>query len=184
MPKMFGVVLALVAMFAVSNSTSAQDKPRYGSCYSRVYSAQHMREHPDQLVTAMAVKFDRFSPKPDDRDSYEFSILVKTRGTDETWVNSGRCEPRRGKVLWCGIEGDGGQMLIKGRDNWASAYVNFADPPGYGFISLAPASDPEANEDDFFELRAGKDDRVFRLDAAPAGACTEPLKEARRHARP
>lgn len=187
-------LLVLAAIFAlqlmgVSNQpVNAGALDRYfsgdrNSCYQRVYSASHMRAHPEQTVKT--ISFSHF-PKlwgtygPDGkvqfnektRDVY-FAIKVSFRGSGEIFTESGMCS-RHGAILRCGIECDGGGFELKARKD-GRLYLKTGR---YGFRVVASNGGCGGEEEGKVRHITRKtDDRVFLLSRLPERSCVAPKWE-------
>lgn len=150
------------------------------SCYQRVYSAAHMRAHPDQTVKTIA--FDHFpnlwgTYGPDGkvrfdekkRDVY-FAIKVSFRGSREVFSESGVCY-RRGETLRCGIDCDGGGFELRARQDGRLQLKTGS----YGFRVVGKGGGcGGADEGAMRQVTRKTDDRVFLLSRLPAHACVAP----------
>ena len=80
------------------------------SCYTRTYSDAHLADNPQQVVRHISVQFhdgpERFA-----------SVIARFRDEDHTYLQEFRCydpddDRERGALLDCGIDCDGGTMLV------------------------------------------------------------------------
>lgn len=137
------------------------------NCWSRDYTAQHLREHPLQQVTAMdfTVTFMRQSAR--NPEQYVFRLQAELRDGTAGYAE-GPCMSSDGK-MWCGVECDGGGVFISTR-NGGDILVDLA---AIGGIAMSMS----CGEEDFkqgFTLEPGADDKTFLLHALPAQIC-EPV---------
>ena len=127
------------------------------AAWSRVYDATHMAQHPDQQVEAMdlAVTFEIFDPTYDGQVNFELKVKLRngTKG-----VTTGTCMGQ-GDSMWCGVECDGGGMVISHRSNGSV----LADLEKVGFIRMSEVGCGEEDTGVSFSLESGKDDKQFLL---------------------
>jgi hypothetical protein len=144
-------------------------------CVARTYDAGHLKQHPKQQVTAMTLSI-RYTPLAEDEATliakddggvekqyfrYDFLLAAKTRDSKETLFASGDCSSAEG--IGCGVDCDGGGIAIE------------PIPGGNGSILLrlerirmSFGCSGEVHE---IDLEGGEDDKLFRLDKAPAATC-------------
>jgi hypothetical protein len=131
---------------------AAQASPLVGGCFVRVYSAGHLAEHPDQRVTAIALK-----PLAEPHDGVILDLYLRMRG-GATVMGTAYCDGM-GDGMTCGLEGDaGGFTLGPGK----GGILLRVDPGGMSFEGAR----------DWVSIsgRSG-DDRVFLLQDATARDC-------------
>jgi len=99
----------LGCVLAAATAGSAQA----GTCYQRIYKAEHLRENPDQTVTYLAISFER---------GVEITAhsRVRFRDSGRDWATSLFCwqpDPARygNAMLGCSVECDGGYFLVRER---------------------------------------------------------------------
>lgn len=178
-------LLPLTGMFAGPAWAGALDRYFSGdrnSCYQRVYSASHMRSHPRQTVKSIVfshyptlwgshgadgkVRFDEKT-----REVY-FAIKVSFRGSKEIYSESGVCS-RKGEVLRCGIECDGGGFELQARKDGRL----FLKTASYGFRVVADNGGCDGeDESKIRQITRKTDDRAFLLSRLPAHSCVAPKK--------
>jgi hypothetical protein len=152
-----GAALAVTSVAAeeLSSFVAAQDGAR--ECWSRLYSAEHLAEHPDQLVTAMHFTM-QFAG-----DFHYFQLDADLRG-GQSGRATGGCYEYEGAVS-CGVECDGGGVhLSHGADG--KIVLDLTD---YGYIRMTDSCGED--EAGGFALEAGKDDKQFLLSPAIGKAC-------------
>jgi hypothetical protein len=176
-------LLTLAAVTGVIHGAAAQsaaDKvspalkdllaPRAGNkiCFTRVYDAAHLQQHPKQKVRELALQVSVEHIKEDNLFRYNFGLSAKMKGQAKTLQTSGECSPAAGRRIFCGVECDGGGVNIEqaGPEN---LMVYLAEDGKPGRIRMAPCG--ESDEENAVELTSGADDKVFRLSKAPASAC-------------
>jgi hypothetical protein len=132
------------------------------SCFVRHYDEPHLRVHPQQNVTDMALLVSA-QPGEGYEGFYGVSIGVRFRGvTNELQLAGGCGAGDDGKTLGCGIDCDGGVIDVALRDENS---VRVEIP--YGARTWDPESDGEPDPAAEF----GEDDKVFRLDRADLKEC-------------
>lgn len=147
-------------------------EPGAGICYARTYDAAHLERHPGQQVTSVLFSLEYFQHEPDQyhpdgQRNYYFGMGVTLRDGAGLLGTGGECVPRDGSI-WCGVECDGGAVLLKRADDGSI----LVDLESTGRIRMAVCGD----EEDAMDLEPGLDDRQFRLDKAGAEVC-QPLEE-------
>lgn len=147
-----GVVSAAAAPLSQHFSDDA-------TCYSRTYSAEHLRKNPGQRVSY--IRFDHVPGSMGDVGPGElaFSVSVRFKDSPETLTNSGLCFPQS-KTYRCQLECDGGGFELKDRDQ-SSLYL--LNPSGF----IVSGCDGDA----YVELVPEPDDKIFRLDRMLSSEC-------------
>lgn len=132
-------------------------------CFQRSYDAAHLKKHPDQKVTNLALYLDYRKFDGVTVPVYGFGIAVKRRGDPRTGMNGGTCFDME-KGVACHIDCDGGGMLLR-KSRSGALLLDMTHNWGLALMSCG---------DDSVEMEAfvaGKDDKLFRLDPAPLEAC-------------
>ena len=146
------------------------DKPTEYACFSRHYDAQHLAEHPLQKVSVMKLLVSAERDAGDKKLAYSFRLGVNFRNRPGDFNSSGDCAHLTGddaakqKIdFGCGVDCDGGGISINLAQDNASVIVKLEA------IRIWKGKD---NDDDAAtELKAGADDKVFRLDRANVNDC-------------
>ena len=146
------------------------DKPTEYACFSRHYDAQHLAEHPLQKVSIMKLLVSAERDAGDKKHAYSFRLGVNFRNRPGDFDSSGDCAHLTGddaakqKIdFGCGVDCDGGGISINLAQDNASVIVKLEA------IRIWKGKD---NDDDAAtELKAGADDKVFRLDRANVNDC-------------
>ncbi|UYV35932.1 hypothetical protein N4R57_12825 [Rhodobacteraceae bacterium D3-12] len=133
-------------------------------CFARSYDTAHLKKHPDQRVTDMALYLDYRKFEGFDDPIFGFSVAVKRRGDPRTGTNGGICNDVENGVT-CQIDCDGGGILLRKSRTPGAVLVDMTTIWGLALMSCG--EDGAEME----PLTAGKDDKVFRLDAAELSAC-------------
>ena len=116
-----------------------------GQCYLRRYSDDHLRQHPQQRVSAMGLILYQ------DGDQTLATLHVKVRPGPVRAMGSAYCE-QDGEGLDCLMEGDAGRFSLTGAKNGALR------------LSVAPRGISFEGALDFITLSGTSgDDRVFLL---------------------
>lgn len=165
-----GTALILSTLSVAAGELDAFVQARDGAtaCWSRSYSAQHLREHPHQQVTAMDLTVTYMEETAMSPDQYVFRLEAQLRDGTEGYA-VGPCMAQGGK-MWCGVECDGGGVLVSNR-NGGDILVDLA---AVGAIAMSTS----CGEDDFdsgFSLQSGIDDKTFLLHPQPVQIC-EPAR--------
>ena len=139
------------------------------ACYVRSYDAAHLRVHPRQRITA--VKFllgvSEYDPKPanakapEDLVYYIFSMSVTRRGERRLLRTSGDCFG--GDTISCVVDCDGGSVALDKMPPANTLIVRLSD----NGIRMFHDCDDEQG----VLVKAGADDKVFRLDKTANEAC-------------
>lgn len=130
--------------------------PPEAACFQRHYSAAHLAQHPQQIITDIAL-----SPAEGQQVSTSLvvDISVKLRGETDSYIGSAYCEPG-GAGLSCGMEGDAGAFTLALRDG--GALLLKVDPVGMSFEGAR----------DFLTLSGSSgDDRAFLMHPVVAADC-------------
>jgi len=142
-------------------------QPNVPACYGRAYDAKHLAQHPDQKVTAIAMRFVNRDAGADPAIpgvGHLFQLQARLRGGSKTLKALGPCLAEGDKVF-CGVECDGGGLYAKKRDDGA---LILAFNESWGIRMTTTCDEDEGN---VAELLPGKDDKSFRLDPLPASQC-------------
>jgi hypothetical protein len=162
-----------LALAAVLPTISGQ-----GSCFRRVYDGRHLGTHPDQLVTSMRVAVENRSDNAKDHE-YSFVLAVTMRGRSDRLNTSGSCRWRPPSAGYgnttteflCTVDCDGGGFALEAKRGDNALFVRLG-PPFHGVgLSSSCGEDTEHN----VLLNPGKDDRLFRLEKAAPGECSDDL---------
>lgn len=176
----FGAALALMAVCGPAAAQSDQriaalapilaPQPGNKACYSRAYDAAHLKAHPRQRITAMKflLSVAAYDPKPagatqpEDLYYYTFSMSVARRGDKCLLHTSGDCNG--GDTISCIVDCDGGSVALDKMPPASSLIVRLNNESG---ITMFHDCDGEKG----VVVKAGSDDKVFRLDKTATDAC-------------
>lgn len=152
-------------------------------CFNRHYDAMHLSKHPDQLITSMTLALDPEGPASRGtrtldngrvKIAYDFRIAMTKRGDNNLYVQEGYVENRNEKYRGV-VECDGGGFLLQKISSGALLSIGLG--PGYSqSIRMAIVPDPcgeSGRVNNSVEIGQGKDDRTFRLNAAPTNVCSQ-----------
>lgn len=177
----FGVLMTLTAL---CGPATAESEPRISAlvpilapqpgnkaCYSRAYDAAHMKAHPQQRITAMKflLSVAAYDPKPADAVKpeylyyYTFAMSVARRGDKRLLRTSGDCNG--GDNILCAVDCDGGSVTLDKMPPANSLIVRLNNENG---ITMFHDCDEGKGA---VVVKAGTDDKVFRLDKAAGDAC-------------
>jgi len=106
----------LPALPATAENAIARFFPDEASCYGRSYSPDHLKSHPQQRVTAMAVSPDFAIDDPMIGLWFATSLRGVPGGNFEAYAY---CENGGPDQLLCGMEGDAGSFSISPAKNGA-----------------------------------------------------------------
>jgi len=145
--------------------------PGQRACYGRMYDRAHLADHPDQLVTFMALELKapqtpmHREPNTTYRD-FDFTLWVKVRGKDQVFWTGDNCDwSYDGKTVRCPVVCDGGEFHITPARQAGSITLT---------VDREVAFDTNCDsENKAPKVVTGKDDKVFRLDIAQPGLCAQ-----------
>lgn len=145
-----GLVLALSSLSAHAASILAPQLGSVGDCYYRAYDAEHLRDHPDQLVTEFSLRHNAQFQDPGGELTLLFDITTRDGNRYE---GVGICV---GNV--CGVEGDGGSFTLT--------------PQGDALrLDIDPDLGMHAEGEAGFIALEDSDDKAFLLHEASAKTC-------------
>jgi hypothetical protein len=140
------------------------------ACFSRVYDAAHLAQHPQQNVRAMLllVRANSDSNQP----NYELRLGVTFRKSGAHFDSAGNCGAIHDTsdvggsagVAHCGVDCDGGSIDVAIKD---AKSVLVSIPNGARVWRAGSDDDVPASG----RKRFGSDDKVFRLDKAALAEC-------------
>jgi len=141
-------------------------------CYERVYDAAHLREHPAQKVEALLfrLRYHRHTPdkaNPDGQRNYYFDLGARLKGRERLLKAAGECVPGDRARISCGVDCDGGGILVRPAPDQGRLTVSFDK-----LISRIRMSENcDGSEEDGVDLTPGQDDKEFRLGKVNAATC-------------
>jgi hypothetical protein len=110
-----GLLLGLVPAFAQDEESeppqpAPETKDAWLGCWTRVYDAAHLKQHPKQEVTALTLAIDARTPKGDaDPGAYGARLAASFRGKTENYTSpeTARCAPTSAAAdrLHCLVDG-------------------------------------------------------------------------------
>lgn len=144
------------------------------ACFSRTYDAPHLQQHPHQQVTAMTFELRYVQAPTIDAKRYIFGMSAKLRTRPDTLYTSGWCETNINGAFpggnLCVVACDGGGVSIQKMPHAEALYVHL-QTPALG-IRMGTACDAQNERSTTgIMLEPGADDKIFRLEAAPAARC-------------
>jgi hypothetical protein len=160
--------------------------PGAQACYARSYDKTHLAQHPRQKVTQMIFSL-RYTTLSEDEAhllategggvekqyfDYDFTLAAKVRDQSKTLYASGDCTSLEG--IGCGVDCDGGGVLIEPVPGQNDTILVRLDRD-YSYIRMSLG----CSEGEDVELKAGEDDKVFKLTKAPASLCSAMETDAR-----
>ena len=133
-------------------------------CFGRDYDAAHMAAHPGQQVRAIGFRLAYYMFEPDEffpkgQRNYYFHLSTTLRDGNAL-STAGECVPGEGGVIRCGVDDDGGGVMIRPAEGGAL----IVDLEATGRIRLE-------GERAGAVLGPGTDDGLFRLSQRPAAEC-------------
>lgn len=157
------------------------------ACYARSYDTAHLAEHPKQTVTEMIFSLRYRTLGEDDAHlvategggtekqyfDYDFTLAAKVRDQSKTLYAAGDCRSLEG--IGCGVECDGGGVMLEPSNGEPDALLVRLDRT-YSYIRMTLGCGDGEN----VELKAGEDDKVFKLTKAPASLCDAMETDARK----
>lgn len=149
-------------------------EPKDGAraCFSRVYDAKHLQAHPDQRVTQIDFRlaYYIFEPNenyPQGQRNYYFHLLaeLRDRKSARPLSSMGECTPTAdGRGIWCGVDCDGGGIMIERRDGDKL----LVDLEATGRIRMTEGC---GEDEEGIDLLPGKDDKTFLLSKTAEAQC-------------
>jgi hypothetical protein len=141
------------------------------ACFVRVYDAAHLAQHPLQKVTAMKLLVTAEKMPEMEGLTHSFRLGLSFRNRPGNFDTSGYCgnarinEGQKTPRIGCAVDCDGGGIEIGMSPDNRSAmlYVETG-------VRIWRNNKPD-DEASMTSLRAGADDRVFRLDRASLDQC-------------
>ena len=139
------------------------------ACFVRRYDAAHLKQHPLQKVSAMKVLMTVEKSEEDASLLYGFRLGVGFRNRPGAFSSGGNCGdakalPDGGRIkISCGVDCDGGALYVTLAEGDKSVVVDLDE------IRIWDDSKPD--EEPTHSLRAGADDKSFRLDRANVEEC-------------
>jgi hypothetical protein len=170
------ILMAALLAFA-ANAAGAEDfvtrllghapgKGKSYACFTRVYDSEHLASHPQQNVRSMILLVVVDSDAP---ETYQLRIGSYFRSRKSMLDTAGDCgvshDASDAAGAHCGVDCDGGQIDVALKDKDA---MLLGIPEGARLWKPGD-DDPNANVHGAF----GPDDKLFRLDRAPAAECAE-----------
>ena len=144
-------------MFA--GSVASKDKSY--ACFTRRYDAAHLRQHPQQKVTAMKLLVSAETVPEDQALNYTFALAVKFRDRNGDFDSGGSCghpmasqESADKLVLGCGVDCDGGGLSVEMVNADKSVMVRLDQ------LAIWNRAKPD---DERGAFNGGADDKAFRL---------------------
>jgi hypothetical protein len=146
----------------------ALDGGQIHACFSRVYDAAHLAQHPRQNVRTMLLLVKANSDS--DQPRYELRLGVTFRRSGAHFDSAGDCGSIHDTsdvggsagAAHCGVDCDGGSIDVAIKDQ-KSVLVSIP----YGARIWRAGSDNDSDQ----AKRFGADDKVFRLDKAALTEC-------------
>jgi hypothetical protein len=147
----------------------AVSKDKSYACFARRYDAAHLRQHPQQKVTAMKLLVSAEIVPEDHALNYSFALGMKFRDRKGNFDTMGSCghptaeqESPDKLVLGCGVDCDGGGLQIEMANVDKSVIVRLDR------VAIWNNDKPDDERD---SLEAGADDKAFRLDRVGLDEC-------------
>jgi len=145
--------------------------PGQSACYGRVYNRVHLADHPDQLVTFMALEL-KAPQRPLPREpnttyrDFDFMLWIKVRGKDQVFWTGDNCDWSADReTVRCPVVCDGGEFHIAPARQAGSIMLKVDREVAFNTVC--------SNEGNAPEVVTGKDDNDFRLDIAQPGLCAQ-----------
>lgn len=109
------VIMAFFPLPLLAQTGATAMFPPEAACFQRHYDAAHLKKHPQQQVSDIALT-------PAEGQAVSTSLVVdisvKLRGVVESYIGSAYCEPDA-VGLSCGMEGDAGAFSLTLREGGA-----------------------------------------------------------------
>ncbi len=144
-------------------------------CFARRYDAAHLARYPKQKVTQMIFLLHAFEIAGDNGAAYPIVIGVTLRGRKGVYNSDGSCGVSRDESggaiqhLRCGIDGDGGSFNVELANGDKSLLVRLER--GISINRPGTNENPDEPPVERDGLKAGTDDKVFRIDRVSTEEC-------------
>lgn len=150
-----------LAMPALAQSPFAATFGAAGNsgCYTRAYDAAHLKAHPRQRVTSIAIAYRPVmqSKQRSTAAKFEVAVGLRVKGDRELYARVGYCQPSSGGFT-CSLESDGGHITLT--------------LDGSRGLRLTTTSIRIEGNKRFIEVGgAASDDSNFAMTQAPSSAC-------------
>jgi hypothetical protein len=144
------------------------DGKQIHACFSRVYDAAHLAQHPRQNVRTMQLL--AVANGEEDKPKYELRLGITFRKSGSHYETSGDCGSIHDTsdvggtagVAHCGVDCDGGRLDVAMKD---AKSVLVTIPAGVRIWRAGSINDSDKSK------RFGADDKVFRLDRTALTDC-------------
>jgi hypothetical protein len=178
-------VTALTPAFADEAPPARTEPPIVGFidtgkpfCYARIYDAAHLKAHPKQQVSAIAITYVPEKWFPDqteaqkmwdqyaDFPAFSAIVAVKFRDRTETALGPLYCRTGSSKMLECGVESDGGAFNALLQNDGKVKIVN-----EQGFAVSFPAKNPDEEDGEIVRVDPKDDHDAFLLSDSKDDLC-------------
>jgi hypothetical protein len=181
---MYRIAVASLALFSLPLAHAAEAPapgtwPKIGFidtatpfCLARTYDAAHLKAHPKQKVSGIALAYEptELITDSDGRIRFGYTLSATVTGVTPVLANSGTC--RLGKnadQLICEADGDGGVFTLTKQ---ADAKALLENPDYLTLINDAATDDPEK---EFVHIESKDDQAAFLLGTSTGGLCDTSL---------
>lgn len=137
------------------------------SCWQRLYDAPHLASHPEQQVTEITFALSYEPPDEsiaEEEGFYLFGMAASLRN-GLAGTAGGGCWMDEGQMR-CGVDCDGGGVVIKDRDDGKL----LVDLEATGYVRMQSECSG-GGESESFALEPGLDDKQFLLSPVAAKVC-------------
>ncbi len=147
-------------------------------CYARAYDSAHMKAHPKQKVTGIALTYVPEKQVPEvsepqkmwdqyaDFPAFNAILAVTVAGKPGIALGGAYCRTGSSKMLECGIEGDGGSFNVLIQEDGRVKLVN-----EQSFSVAYPAKNPDEEDGEIITVEAKDDHGAFLMSEAKGGLC-------------
>lgn len=192
---MFRAAVAIIALAALASARADEapppptrtEPPIVGFidsakpfCYARTYDEAHMKAHPKQKVTGIALAYvpEKMFPEIEepqkmwdqyaDYPAFSAILAVTMKGKEGFLLGGAYCRTGSSKMLECGIEGDGGTFTVLLQDDGRVKLVN--NDQG-GFTVTEPGRGMEEEGGEYVTIDPKDDHDAFLMAAQTGGLC-------------
>ena len=132
-------------------------------CFARVYTADHLVQHPKQKVSEIEFRlaYYRFEPDeyfPQGQRNYYFEVLARLRGQNKLLKSFGECSSA-GDRISCGVDCDGGGVVVERTAKPNHILLSLDE---YGYLRMTGGCGGD-EEGEGVNLEPGEDDHKFLL---------------------
>ncbi|BCW87827.1 hypothetical protein sos41_09580 [Alphaproteobacteria bacterium SO-S41] len=178
---MYRIAAATLALLALPVAHAAENPfPKVGFaetakpfCLARTYDAAHLKAHPKQKVSAIALAYEptELIVDSDGRNRFGYILSATLTGLRPVIANSGTCHAgKAADELICELEGDGGVVTLTKQ---ADGKVLLSNADYFTLINDEAAMAGKGEE--YVHIESKDDQAAFLLETSKGGLCDTSL---------